>query len=291
MEHGAGSGGAGLGLTPIAAFVRIKPLDADVGGGTATTKRVASWDEHAGTIDMEVGGRGVKSFDFPGAGGTLPPEAAQEHVYGAIAAPLVEQFCAGFDVDLISYGQTGSGKTFTMFGPPHSMAEAAALQSRSGAGTGISGEAILRPEHGFLLRAGLDSLAAVAALRARGCKAVLHGSMIEMSIQSFTDQNCKDLLKDLAVCFVDEQYHLQGASQMELRCAADVVHLAAAVETRLTRGTKMNDTSSRRYCTVCPEPLFALRMTLAPAATASQCSSSLCWRAVLCARAGYSSLT
>ena len=172
-----------------------------------------------------------------------------------------------------------------------SMAEAAALQSRGGAGTGISGEAILRPDHGFLLRAGLDSLAAVAALRARGCKAVLHGSMIEMSIQSFADQNCKDLLKDLAVCFVDEHYHLQGASQMELRCAADVVHLAAAVETRLTRGTKMNDTSSRRYCTVCPEPLFALGMTLAPAATASQCSSSLCWRAVLCARAGYSSLT
>jgi len=37
---------------------------------------------------------------------------------------------------------------------------------------------------------------------------------------------------------------------MELTCAADVVKLAAAVETRLTRGTKMNDTSSRSHCVV-----------------------------------------
>jgi hypothetical protein len=49
-----------------------------------------------------------------------------------------------YDVDLISYGQTGSGKTFTMFGPPHSMAEAAAAQKKSGAGEGISGEGVLR---------------------------------------------------------------------------------------------------------------------------------------------------
>ena len=65
------------------------------------------------------------------------------------------------------------------------------------------------------------------------------------------DQNCRDLLKDYAVCFVDDDYHLQGAEQKELKCAADVVQLAAAVETRLTRGTKMNDTSSRSHCVAC----------------------------------------
>ena len=96
--------------------------------------------------------------------------------------------------------------------------------------------------------AGLDTLVAMKQLEAQGCKAVLHGSMIELSILSFTDQNCKDLLNGMAVCFVDDDHHLQGAEQKELTCAADVVQLAAAVETRLTRGTKMNDNSSRSHC-------------------------------------------
>jgi hypothetical protein len=201
------------GLTPIAAFVRVKPLHADPGGGAPAAKRVAGWDEK--TIAMDVDGRSgatKKTFAFPTA--VLPPESTQEHVYQTIAAPLVARFCQGFDVDLISYGQTGSGKTFTMFGPPFSMADAAAAVDKSGAGASVAGDGILRPEHGFVLRAGLDSLAAVQALEASGCKAVLHGSMIEMSILSFQDQNCKDLLKDMAVCFVDDDYHLQGAEQM-----------------------------------------------------------------------------
>lgn len=207
------------GLTPIASFVRVKPLHADVGGGSASTKRITDWDAKAGTIGMEVDGRSgstKKTFGFPTA--VLPPESTQEHVYQTIAAPLVAQFCEGFDVDLISYGQTGSGKTFTMFGPPYSMAEAAAAVNKSGAGASITGDGILRPEHGCVLRSSLDSLAAVQALEARGCKAMLHGSMIEMSIMSWQDQNCKDLLKDMAVCFVDDENHLQGAEQMVSDC-------------------------------------------------------------------------
>ena len=65
------------------------------------------------------------------------------------------------------------------------MAEAAAAQKKSGAGSGASGSGILRPEHGFVLRSGLDCLVALQQLEARGCRAVLHGSMIEMSILSF----------------------------------------------------------------------------------------------------------
>jgi hypothetical protein len=83
-----------------------------------------------------------------------------------------------------------------------------------GSSTASSGDDILRPEHGFVLRSGLDSQAAVQALEARGCRAALHGAMIEMSILSFQEQNCKDLLKDMAVCFVDDEHHLQGAEQM-----------------------------------------------------------------------------
>jgi hypothetical protein len=51
-----------------------------------------------------------------------------------------------------------------------------------------------------VLRSGLDSLAAVKALEGRGCKAVLHGSMIEMPIQSFANQQGKDLLNNITIC-------------------------------------------------------------------------------------------
>eukprot|EP00501_MAST-03F_sp_TOSAG23-6_P001167 GSMAST32.ASY1.ANO1.1211.1 assembled CDS len=180
---------------------------------------------------METGSRkGVHSFDFPKS--TLAPDSTQELVYNTIAAPLVSKFCEGFDVDLISYGQTGSGKTFTI----------------SGSSSSNDSNGIILPEHGFLLRSGLDSLAAVQRLVSAGHKAVLHGSMIELSILSFTNQSCKDLLKGMAICFVDDEYHLQGAEQMEIKSVADVVKLAAAVETRLTRGTKMNLASSRSHC-------------------------------------------
>lgn len=244
---GAAASGSVAGLVPSGAFVRIKPLSAEAGGGTASAKRIIGWDAEAGTIDMETG-RSSKTFDYPTA--MLPPESTQEQVYAAIAAPLVTKFCEGFDVDLLSYGQTGSGKTYTMFGPPHSMAEAAASQKKSGAGRGASSDGILLlPEHGFVLRSGLDTLAAMHLLEARGCKVALHGAMIEMSILSFQDQRCQDLLlSNMPICFIDDDNHLQGAEQMELKCAADVVQLAAAVEKRLTRGTKMNDTSSRSHC-------------------------------------------
>lgn len=242
----SGGGGSAAALVPSGAFVRIKPLDADPGGGAAATKRITGWNAETGTVEMDTGSN-IKTFDYPTA--LLPPESTQEHVYNTIAAPLVAHFCDGTDVDLLTYGQTGAGKTYTMFGPPHSMAEAAAAQQKTRAGAGVSGDGILRPEHGFVLRSGLDTLAAMQALEARGCKVALHGAMIEMSILSFSDQRCTDLLRsDMPICFIDDDNHLQGAEQMELKCAADLIHLAAAVEKRLTRGTRMNDTSSRSHC-------------------------------------------
>ena len=69
-----------------------------------------------------------------------------------------------------------------------------------------------------------------------------------MSITSLSNQSVQDLLNERAMCYVDKDHHLQGALQVPLQTEADVVRMAAAVETRLTRGTKMNDTSSRSHC-------------------------------------------
>ena len=141
-----------------------------------------------------------------------------------------------------------TGKTFTMFGPPFSMEQAANKLNSSGSGEGTSGDGIILPEHGFILRSGFEALQAVAAINNSGGKATLHGSMVEMSIMTLTNQSVVDLINDRKTCFVDKSHHLQGAVMVPLRSAADVVNMAAAVETRLVRGTKMNDTSSRSHC-------------------------------------------
>ena len=69
-----------------------------------------------------------------------------------------------------------------------------------------------------------------------------------MSILSFTDQTVLDLLNKNKPCYLDKSHHLQGAKHVPIKSARDLVQLAAAVETRTTRGTRMNDTSSRSHC-------------------------------------------
>ena len=208
-------------------------------GGTTADKQI----EHFDSGSITCGGH-----TFNHAEAVIEPDATQDHVYETIAKPLVQKFLDGYDVDLISYGQTGSGKTFTMFGPPFSMEQAANKLNSSGSGEGTSGDGIILPEHGFILRSGFEALQAVAAINNSGGKATLHGSMVEMSIMTLTNQSVVDLINDRKTCFVDKSHHLQGAVMVPLRSAADVVNMAAAVETRLVRGTKMNDTSSRSHC-------------------------------------------
>ena len=73
---------------------------------------------------------------------------------------------------------------------------------------------ILRAEHGIILRAGLEALAAVEELSASGAKALLHGSMVDISIMSLSNQIATDLLNERKACYVDDKHHLQGALQV-----------------------------------------------------------------------------
>ena len=210
-------------------------------GAATSGRRISGFDAAAGTVSVAKGDSEEVTFDHLKA--TLPPEATQAEVYDAMARPLVERFVEGYDVDLLSYGQTGAGKTFSMFGPPRSMEAASAAL-----GGGETAEAVLKDEHGFILRSGMDCLRALEEVEKRGGKARLFGSMVELSIMSLTEQSVSDLLKSKRACYVDDNNHLQGAMQVPLRKPEDVVRLAAAVEQRCVRGTKMNDTSSRSHC-------------------------------------------
>ena len=125
----------------------------------------------------------------------------------------------------------------------------ASLGEKGGVGS-ISEQGIMTAEHGFILRTGFAALQSVAAINQNGdgSTATLHGSMVEMSIMSMKDQNAGDLLNKKKPCFVDKDHHLEGAQHVPLLDAKGLVTLAAAVETRLTRGTKMNHSSSRSHC-------------------------------------------
>eukprot|EP00943_MAST-04B_sp_MAST-4B-sp1_P006135 g6135.t1 len=227
----------------ISSYARIKPLGkgySDQDGGTRSGKRITGWDEEKGEIS-------INKEVYNHLKATLPPEASQKHCYEVICKPLVNKWLEGYDVDLLSYGQTGSGKTYTMFGPPFSMEKAA--KNLGSGGQTISPDGVLKEEHGFTLRSGFDALQVLSTLNSKpNTRAVLHGSMVEMSIMSLTDQSVQDLLNNRKTCFVDKSHHLQGAKLIPLENARDIVNMAAAVESRLTRGTKMNDTSSRSHC-------------------------------------------
>nr|KAJ3422817.1 Chromosome-associated kinesin kif4a [Polyrhizophydium stewartii] len=94
-------------------------------GREASPGSMASVDSVAATLKSQTlpisrtyspsgptSGSGIrKSFTFDHVFG---PEASQGHIYDSLAAPLVDQFFAGFNATILAYGQTFSGKTFTM---------------------------------------------------------------------------------------------------------------------------------------------------------------------------------
>ena len=246
-------------LCPIASYARIKPVDADKDGGAVASQGIAGFDVAAGTIDVcSKGNAGGKTRVYDHFAAVIPPDATQAEAYRAIAQPLVEKWLAGYDADIILYGQTGSGKTYTAFGPPHAMARAATALGDGGRGT-VSADGVMADVYGLFLRAGFQALAAVDAINRGGgggggggpggtSRAVLHGTMVEMSILSWQNQAVFDLLDKSKPAYVDKEHHLQGARYVPLRCTRDLVRMAAAVEARITRGTRMNDTSSRSHC-------------------------------------------
>ena len=241
-------------LPLMRSVARIKPISVEEKAGIAATERLSGWSPEKGTVTFSFGDKDSskktkKDQTFSHFHHVLPPDISQSHTFETVCSPLVRQWLGGHDVDLICYGQTGSGKTYTQFGPPKSMKKALeALGEGGGIGT-ISPADVVQKCHGLILRTGFAALAAVDAINKRGdsSRAVLHGSMVEMSIMS-SSQHASDLLAAKKQCFVDKHHHLEGAVHLPLTDTRSLVTMAAAVETRLTRGTKMNNSSSRSHC-------------------------------------------
>ena len=250
------------------AVVRVKPLGAGGGGGERSAKAAAEAAPSGGVEystdppSLTVGGR---TFSYPSH--VIAPEMGQQELYASFMPARVNLFMNGTDVNVMAYGQTGSGKTHTMFGPPGIMARAAA---------GEYGDRDCCPDYGLFPRGLLAVFEAVEELRrsssaggaGAGAMVALTASAVELSFMGNVDMLARaddmaarrraaeaasggiwaaDSL-GVALDKAAAPPRLYGMTELPLESAADLRTLYAALATRNTAATLMNNSSSRTHC-------------------------------------------
>lgn len=216
------------GRAPV--YVRIKPL----GKGKTGTSEVRGSLQHHDEANFSIND---KPFTFPRAvlGDSVEQEAAYAH---SGMDSYVSDFLDGIDVNVLAYGQTGSGKTHTTFGPPGLMERA---------GSGAFGTQIV-PEYGLFPRALYSVIDRVQDMRSTGRKLLLTASCVELSYGMNMD-----MLFGKMPAFTNMQLkpaRLFGQTEVALGSRDDALGLFAALATRNSRATLMNDSSSRSHCFV-----------------------------------------
>ena len=222
---------AAAGATRAPVFVRVKPLGA---GKTGTSETRGSLRLGEAVNQFHING---KPFDFPTAVVSDRDTNEGAYVLGDVDS-YVSDFLDGMDVNLLAYGQTGSGKTHTVFGPPGLMERA---------GSGEFGTEII-PEYGLFPRALYAILDRLQELRASGRILVLTASAVELSYGMNLD-----MLFGKMPAFTNMQVKpakLYGQTEITLSTRDDAIGLFAALATRNSRATLMNDSSSRSHCFV-----------------------------------------
>ncbi|XP_045109557.1 kinesin-like protein KIF14 isoform X2 [Portunus trituberculatus] len=103
--------------TSVSVAVRVRPFNArekDFGEDRSILEVLGN------TVKITQDSNTAQSFTFDhcfwSCDENHPQYASQEHVYNAIAVPLLEKAYEGYNTCLFAYGQTGSGKSYTMLG-------------------------------------------------------------------------------------------------------------------------------------------------------------------------------
>ena len=226
--------------------VRIKPLGAGGGGGERSAdgaERVAFSTQAA---EVTVAGR---RFTYPSH--VIGDDMGQQALFDAFMPPRVEAFLGGVNVNVMAYGQTGSGKTHTMFGPPGLLARAAA---------GEYGSALC-PDYGLFPRGLRAVFEACEEMRRAGGAVVLTASAVELSIMGNEDMLARRTAASgkrsvdfsgaqlgVALDRATDPPRLYGMTELPLDTPEDIQAVYAALATRNTAATNMNDSSSRSHC-------------------------------------------
>ena len=231
-------------------FTRIKPLGAGGGGGESSAHAAAEGDVtfsmHPPSVQL-----GPARFTYPSH--VIAPTMDQAELYDAFMPTRVQAFLDGINVNIMAYGQTGSGKTHTVFGPPGIMARAAGGAYGDGACA----------EYGLFPRALLQIFDACEKMRAAGSALVLTASAVELSLAGNIDMLSSGASTDLAagarqgwdgsrtgvaVDRMKKPSRLYGMTELPLESVARLRDVYAALATRNTAATGMNDSSSRSHC-------------------------------------------
>jgi hypothetical protein len=233
------------------AIVRVKPIGAG-GGGVESSGAGLADGEGALRFDGGVDGVDVllkhsrKSFEYPAH--VIPPTVDNETLYKQFLPHRIEGFLSGINVNVMCYGQTGTGKTHTIFGTP-------GLMECAGRGDfGIS----MHRDYGIFPRAVIETYHRVKAL---GSNYVLTCSALELSMilgnKCMIDASrgkaaTQGLLgaEAFGVCLdrSSKPPRMYGMEEVVLDTDEDVLRIFAAIATRNTAGTGMNDSSSRSHC-------------------------------------------
>ena len=224
-------------------YVRVRPL-ADQGGhaarreGENTTKqdlkRLKSFDRRKVTVtDLKTS----KEQEYNFMEQVILPEDTQEDTFSKLGLQdLIDQFISGYNVTFLAYGQTGTGKTHTMFG---------SRLDKVAEHQGVD----FPKDWGIFPRA---VITAMDKMREKGGKFVFSANIIEIYFGQIYDLlNDKQAVNNNRY-YSGANFDFSGVFETEVKDSGDVMRLIKVMHTyRKSRGTAMNDTSSRSHCIAC----------------------------------------
>ena len=237
-----------------------------------TTKALHGWSDDSVTLSTQYTfSKGKACYDFPQR--VLGPTTTQAQAYEEMnVASLVEEFTTfgGRNVMMFAYGQTGSGKTHTMLGTDKSLRwcggdDISNTYSTCQEDTATKAEN-MKEGWGIFPRAFSQT---INILKGRDQPHMLSASAVEFYLGG-----CSDLLtqEPNAVHIDPDTNEPINATTMEMKSMADLLrYLNLVQKNRTTRGTCMNDSSSRSHAAL----ILTLQQIDADAKTCSQTTFTL----------------
>ena len=234
-----------------------------------TTKALHGWSDGTITLSTQYTfSKGRTCYNFPRK--VLGPTTTQARAYEQMdVASLVEKFTAfgGRNVMMFAYGQTGSGKTHTMLGTDDSLRWRGGDNGNTDTTLQDTTEIEnMRGGWGIFPRAFSET---IDKLKRRGQLYQLSASAVEFYLGG-----CSDLLtpQPNAVQIDPDTNEPVGATTVEMKSMADLLrYLNLVRKNRTTRGTRMNEGSSRSHAAL----ILTLRQANADAKTYCQTSFTL----------------
>ena len=242
--------------------VRIKPMGA--GGGGGETSAAADARPMQFSTDPPAVLAGAHEFRYPRH--VIGPERDQQSLFDEFMPARIDGFLDGNNVNVMAYGQTGSGKTHTVFGPPGIMAKAGAGEL----GLGVCADYGIFPRGLWAIYERVTAMngggGGTSYFLTASCVELSLMGNLDMLVKSHDERNAerdKSWAESRANAGSGPQLdkfstppRMYGMVELPMETPDDLLRIFAAIASRNTAGTLMNDSSSRSHC-ICWLTLFA----------------------------------